>query len=108
MPLINDIIDRLPEAIQEMVWAHSVTIAKMEFEEKQEWIAQILGRHWNGAYQTLNDKLLPSERIIEQERLNRMVVAYNKENKAQADMWREFFLALIAIGMQRFEDEIVG
>jgi len=108
MPLLDDVIKNLPEAIREMVRAHLKTVILMELEQRREWLAQILGEHWNGAYQTLNASLSPSERILEQERLNRMIIAYNKENKAQADMWRNFFLALISIGMTRLEDEIIG
>jgi len=108
MPLIEDIIKSLPEAIQAMVRAHLVTIAKMTIEETQEWVTQVIGRHYEGAYQTLNDRLSPAEHIIEQGRLNMMIEVYNKQNAVRADMWRNFFIALITIGLMRIEDEVIG
>ena len=108
MSLIDDLIERLPESLREMVRAHIKAVLMMEFEESQQWLMQVLSSGWNNAYQALNDKLSPAERIVEQERLNQMIADYNKENKCRADMWREFFLALITLGMQKLEGEIIG
>ena len=108
MALIDDLIHELPKEIREMVRAHLRIIVAMELDELRQWLAQIGGQHWNGAYQTLNQRMTPEERIVEQDRLNALIAYYNKENKIQADMWRNFFYVLIAIAIQSVSDEIIG
>ena len=108
MALIDDIIKELPKEIREMVRAHMRIVAAMKLEELRQWIEQIAGSNYTDAYQSLNNRMTPEERVIEQVRLNNMIAAYNKENKAQVDMWRNFFYSLIAILIQSTKEEIVG
>ena len=107
MSLIEDLVKELPKAIQEMVRAHLVTITKMNIDETKELITQLISRHYEDAYQTLNDRLSPEERLKEQGRLNTMIEVYNKQNANRMDMWRNFFIALITIGLMRIEDKVI-
>jgi len=108
MPTIDDIIKKLPDEIQEMVRAHIVTVVTMKLNESQEFINMLMMRHFNGAYQMLNDRMLPADRLTEQVRLNRMMVEMNIENKAAGDMWRSFFAALVSIAIQNTSKKLIG
>lgn len=108
MALIDDLVKELPKEIRGMVRAHIRIVAAMKMDELQQWLQQIAGKHYQGAYLSLNERMTPDERITEQERLNEMIAAYNIQNKAQSDMWRNFFYALIAVLIQSTNEEIVG
>jgi hypothetical protein len=107
MALIDDLIKDLPAEIQEMVRVHLVTVTRMKADELIQWIQQITARHYNGAYRSLNDKMLPEERLAEQIRLNDMIEAYNRENKKQLEMWLTFFNTLLTILIQKGMAEII-
>ena len=107
MTRIDDIINDLPEEIQDIVRIHMVIVTRMTALQLTEWVKQITGRHYTGAYQSLNDRMTPEERLAEQNRLNELISYYNKENKQQVDMWRDFFNTLIAILIQKGVNEII-
>ena len=107
MALIDELIEDMPKEIQDMVRTHLTIVTRMGAEELIEWVKQITGRHWQGAYQSLNDKMKPEERVAEQERLNALIAAYNVQNKARSDMWIAFFNALIAALIRRGMQEII-
>lgn len=106
MGLIDDLVEKLPEHFRELVRVHLVTMARLTFEEKQGWLMLLYDHRWKYAYQSLNDRLSPSERIGEQERLNKMMVEYNQGNSEKLKMWSDFYSALVAIGISRVSEEI--
>ena len=104
---LDKLIEKLPKEIREMVRVHLKTVITLEFEEQQGFINRLLTGHYFGAYEMLNKRLRPAERINEQERLNELIEHYNRSNAAKMQMWRDFFRALLAIALQQLQDKII-
>ena len=101
MPVITDLIEKIPKDFQELARAHLPILAGMAKDEVLAWIDLILKGDYENAYRITNDKMAPSERIDEQIRLNTLYEIYNKEAKAKSDMFLDFLrqLLLIAVSM---------
>lgn len=108
MPLIDDMVKKVPEEFRDMVRAHLVTLARLKIDEAQDWFVLLYDHRWKRAYEILNEKLTATERIGEQGRLNKMMEGYNQGNAEKLKMWSDFFSALLAIAITKASEEIIG
>ena len=97
MPVITDLIEKIPKQFQDLAQAHLPILAGMARDEVLSWIDLILKGDYERAYQLTNDRMTPSERIAEQKRLNTLYELYNKDAKAKNDMLLEFFRQILLI-----------
>lgn len=107
MPLIDDLIEKMPKQFQELTRAHLPILADMARDDVVAWIDLVLKGDYETAYRITNDKMSPSERIAEQKRLNTLYELYNKDSASNNQMFRDFFQQILIIAVSMLWKKIV-
>ena len=101
MPIIDDLIEKIPEQFQDLAKAHLPILANMAKDDIISWIDLILNGDYEKAYRITNDRMSPTERIAEQKRLNVLFETYYKDTVGKRTLFQDFFrqILLIAVSM---------
>ena len=106
MPLISDLIKKIPDEFQELAKAHLPILANMAKEDILSWIDLILNGDYEKAYRITNAKMSPTERIAEQKRLNALYEIYAKDMVGRKDMFADFLRQILLIAVSMLWSEI--
>ncbi len=106
MPVISDLIKKIPEEFQDLARAHLPILANMARDDIVAWIDLILNGDYEKAYRITNNKMSPSERIAEQKRLNALYEIYNKDMIGKKDMFADFLRQILLIAVSMLWKEI--
>lgn len=102
---LEDLIQKLPEIYQELARTHIKLLINLTYDELEVWTKLMLEGDYEQAQANLIKQMSTQEAIDDTTAIKNIMKELNKEAKAQADTWREFFLQIILIGLLRLKEE---
>ena len=107
MMLIEDVIKKLPKMFQALARAHLKALTKLSLIEVTAWTMLMLEGDYEQAHKSLIAFMDTSDLIEDTKALKSLLSRFNRRSKAEADMWRNFFLTILTILLSSIEEEIV-
>jgi hypothetical protein len=99
MSKIDDLINGMPEALQDIAWRYLLLWKGATLEDVGQWIGMISDANWTVAYEYAISRMTTAENIKEQEYLNSIVAGLNMENAELVDAQRQVVQQMLLAAM---------
>ena len=103
MSKIDDLINGLPEPLQEIARRYLPVFQNAAMADVESWIDMIATGNWTDAYRYAVAAMGTEDNVAEQERLVAILIGLNSENArivdAQREVIRDVLLALVSLGL---------
>ena len=101
---LEDIIEKLPKIYRELARTQIKVLVRIVKKESEAWVKLMLAGNYEEARRGLLKRMSTQEILDDTRELNVIMRQLNKDAKAEADMWREFFLQIFLLGLARLDE----